>query len=52
MKEAVRDLSQTLEEAASESGAVSGLINSIGKALAEVRSHEPAPTRAIMTEVF
>ena len=38
MKEAVRDLSQALEEAASETGAVSGLIDSIGKALAEVRS--------------
>ena len=37
MKEAVRDLGQTLEEAASESGVVSGLIDSIGKALAEVR---------------
>ena len=39
MKEAVRDLGQTLEEAASETGVVSGLIDSIGKALAEVRSH-------------
>ena len=38
MKEAVRDLGQTLEEAASETGVVSGLIDSIGKALAEVRS--------------
>lgn len=37
MKEAVRDLGQTLEEAASETGVVSGLIDSIGKALAEVR---------------
>lgn len=39
MKEAVRDLGQTLEEAASETGVVSGLIDSIGKALAEVRCH-------------
>ena len=39
MKEAVRDLGHTLEEAASETGVVSGLIDSIGKALAEVRSH-------------
>ena len=37
MKEAVKDLGHTLEEAASESGVVSGLIDSIGKALAEVR---------------
>ena len=36
MKEAVKDLGQTLEEAASESGVVSGLIDSIGKAVAEV----------------
>lgn len=36
MKEAVRDLGQTLEEAASETGVVSGLIDSIGKALAEI----------------
>ena len=36
MKEAVKDLAHTLEEAASESGVVSGLIDSIGKALAEV----------------
>ena len=51
MKEAVRDLGQTLEEAASETGVVSGLIDSIGKALAEVRSHFilHAPT---MTEAF
>lgn len=39
MKEAVRDLGHTLEEAASETGVVSGLIDSIGKALAEVRSY-------------
>ena len=36
MKEAVKDLSHTLEEAASESGVVSGLVDSIGKAVAEV----------------
>lgn len=36
MKEAVKDLGHTLEEAASESGVVSGLIDSIGKAVAEV----------------
>ena len=54
MKEAVRDLGQTLEEAASETGVVSGLIDSIGKALAEVRSHFIlyAPTSPIMTEWF
>lgn len=51
MKEAVRDLGQTLEEAASETGVVSGLIDSIGKALAEVRSHFilHAPTSPTMT---
>lgn len=37
MKEAVKDLGHTLEEATSESGVVSGLIDSIGKALAGVR---------------
>ena len=36
MKEAVKDLAHTLEEAASESGVVSGLVDSIGKAVAEV----------------
>ena len=39
MKEAVRELGETLEEAASDSGVVTGLIDSIGKALAEVNSH-------------
>ena len=54
MKEAVRDLGQTLEEAASETGVVSGLIDSIGKALAEVRSHFilHAPTSPTMTAFF
>ena len=36
MKQALIDLGQTLEEAASESGVVSGLIDSIGKAVVEV----------------
>lgn len=39
MKEAVRELGEALEEAASDSGVVTGLIDSIGKALAEVNSH-------------
>ena len=39
MKEAVRDLEDTLQDAASDTGLVTGLIDSIGKALAEVNSH-------------
>lgn len=54
MKEAVLDLGQTLEEAASETGVVSGLIDSIGKALAEVRSHFilHSSTSPTMTQFF
>ena len=37
MKDAVKDLTDTLEEAASETGAVTGLVESISKAMNEVR---------------
>ena len=36
MQDAVKDLTHTLEEAASESGAVTGLVESISKAMNEV----------------
>ena len=54
MKEALSDLGQTLEEAASETGVVSGLIDSIGKALAEVNSYFilHAPKSPTMTREF
>jgi talin len=36
MHDAVKDLTDTLEEAASESGAVTGMVESISKAMNEV----------------
>ena len=36
MQDAVKDLTDTLEEAASETGAVTGLVESISKAMNEV----------------
>lgn len=38
MQDAVKDLTHTLEEAASETGAVTGLIESISKAMNEVKN--------------
>ncbi|XP_073240951.1 talin-like [Porites lutea] len=55
MKEAVKDLGQTLEEAASESGVVSGLIDSIGKAVAEISqplSDDRAESADVIDEPF
>ena len=56
MREAVRDLGNTLEEAASKSGLVTGLVDSIGKALSEVcNPHQhpsPSPTKMIVPRLY